>query len=117
MATTQATVEIPAAPGGAATRQLAAQLSEGLIAPDDPAYDEARKVWNPERRVVRAEAGATWGEVDRATQPHALAVPGGVVSTTGIPGLTLGGGLSWHSRRRSPGRARAGRRSGPTARM
>jgi FAD/FMN-containing dehydrogenase len=53
---------------------------------------------DPESRVVRAEPGATWGDVDRATQRYGLAVPGGVVSTTGIAGLTLAGGLSWHRR-------------------
>ena len=47
------------------------------------------------RGTVRAEGGATWADVDRETQPFALAVPGGVVSTTGIAGLTLGGGQGW----------------------
>ncbi len=46
-------------------------------------------------RTVRAQAGATWGEVDRETQAFGLVTPGGVVSTTGIAGLTLGGGYSW----------------------
>ncbi|TYO68251.1 FAD-binding oxidoreductase [Bradyrhizobium hipponense] len=46
-------------------------------------------------KTVRAQGGATWGEVNRETQLHGLAVTGGVVSTTGIAGLTLGGGLGW----------------------
>ena len=50
---------------------------------------------DPQRRVVTAEGGATWGMVDQATQPYGLAVPGGVVSDTGIAGLTLGGGMGW----------------------
>ncbi|MBN8958537.1 MAG: FAD-binding oxidoreductase [Rhizobiales bacterium] len=48
-----------------------------------------------ERRTVCAEGGVTWGELNDVTQRHALAVTGGVVSTTGIAGLTLGGGLGW----------------------
>ncbi len=44
---------------------------------------------------VRAQGGATWGDVDREAQAFGLAVPGGVVSTTGIAGLTLSGGLGW----------------------
>jgi FAD/FMN-containing dehydrogenase len=44
-------------------------------------------------RVVHVQAGATWGQVDRATQVHGLATPGGEVSATGVAGLTLGGGL------------------------
>jgi FAD/FMN-containing dehydrogenase len=48
---------------------------------------------------VRAQAGVTWGELDRQTQAFGLAVPGGVVSTTGIAGLTLGGGLGWLRRK------------------
>lgn len=46
-------------------------------------------------KTVRAQGGVTWGEVNRETQLHGLGVTGGVVSTTGIAGLTLGGGLGW----------------------
>jgi FAD/FMN-containing dehydrogenase len=48
---------------------------------------------DPNTRSVRAQAGATWADVDRATQLFGLATPGGEVSETGIAGLTLGGGL------------------------
>lgn len=59
-----------------------------------------RGVWvDPEQRLVRAQGGATWGDVDRESQLYGLAVPGGVVSTTGIGGLTLHGGLG-HLRRK-----------------
>jgi FAD/FMN-containing dehydrogenase len=50
---------------------------------------------DPKARTVRAQGGVTWGELNRETQIHGLAVTGGVVSTTGIAGLTLGGGLGW----------------------
>src|SRR5499427_11132943 len=50
---------------------------------------------DPKHRTVRAQGGATWGEVNRETQLYGLAVTGGVVSSTGIAGLTLGGGLGW----------------------
>jgi FAD/FMN-containing dehydrogenase len=47
------------------------------------------------RRTARAQSGATWADLNRETQLHGLAVTGGVVSTTGIAGLTLGGGIGW----------------------
>jgi FAD/FMN-containing dehydrogenase len=50
---------------------------------------------DPDDRTVRAQGGVTWAEFNRETQLHGLAVTGGVVSTTGIAGLTLGGGLGW----------------------
>jgi FAD/FMN-containing dehydrogenase len=50
---------------------------------------------DPTRRTVRAQGGATWADLNRETQLHGLAVTGGVVSTTGIAGLTLGGGIGW----------------------
>ena len=53
---------------------------------------------DPEHRTARAEPGLTWAEFDRETQAFGLATPGGVVSTTGIAGLTLGGGIGWLGR-------------------
>jgi FAD/FMN-containing dehydrogenase len=46
-------------------------------------------------RTARAEGGVTWAKFNRETQLHGLATTGGVVSTTGIAGLTLGGGIGW----------------------
>jgi FAD/FMN-containing dehydrogenase len=54
---------------------------------------------DPARQTARAEAGLLWGEFDRETQAFGLAAPGGIVSHTGIAGLTLGGGLGWLMRR------------------
>jgi FAD/FMN-containing dehydrogenase len=50
---------------------------------------------DPVARTARAEAGVTWGELDAETQAFGLATTGGVISTTGIAGLTLGGGVGW----------------------
>jgi len=50
---------------------------------------------DPERRTARAQGGVTWGEFNRETQLHGLATTGGTVSTTGIAGLTLGGGFGY----------------------
>ena len=46
-------------------------------------------------RSARAQGGVTWGEFNRETQLHGLATTGGIVSSTGITGLTLGGGVGW----------------------
>src|SRR5438034_7887645 len=50
---------------------------------------------DPSARTARAQGGVTWSELNRETQLHGLAVTGGVVSSTGIAGLTLGGGIGW----------------------
>jgi FAD/FMN-containing dehydrogenase len=143
---------------------LAKTLHGGLIGPDDPGYDDARKVWNglidkrpaalarcadeadvataiafarrhglplavrggghnvagfgtcdgglvidlsPMKgitvdvaaRTARAQGGLTWAEFDKATQQYGLATTGGLVSTTGVAGFTLGGGIGWLMRK------------------
>lgn len=54
---------------------------------------------DPQARVAKAQPGVTWAELDAATAEHGLATPGGFVSTTGIAGLTLNGGLGYLSRK------------------
>jgi len=143
---------------------LQQELRGSLIQPGDPAYDEARRVWNgmidrypalivrcadvadvmtsvrfarahqlplavrggghnvagfgtcdagmvidmgpmkgvhvdPVGRTARAQAGLTWGELDHETQAFGLATTGGLVTTTGIAGFTLGGGIGWLMRK------------------
>ncbi|HZR42573.1 MAG TPA: FAD-binding oxidoreductase [Ktedonobacteraceae bacterium] len=53
---------------------------------------------DPSARTVRVEGGCTWGEVDHATHAFGLATPNGFISTTGVGGLTLGGGIGYLSR-------------------
>jgi FAD/FMN-containing dehydrogenase len=50
---------------------------------------------DPHARTARVQPGVVWAELNRETQLHGLAVTGGVISTTGVAGLTLGGGLGW----------------------
>ncbi len=48
-----------------------------------------------EKQIAEVQTGATWGDFDKATQQHGLASTGGLISTTGVAGLTLGGGVGW----------------------
>ena len=146
--------------GDATVSDLRDALRGEVVVPGDPAYDEARSVWNgmidrhpaivarcastsdvvaaigfarsegltvavrggghnvagnatcdgglvidlspmkairvdAEKRTVRAQGGLTWGELDAETQAFGLATTGGLVTTTGIAGFTLGGGIGW----------------------
>ncbi len=53
---------------------------------------------DPERRVARVQGGCDWGDFDHAAHGFALATPGGIISTTGVAGLTLGGGIGYLAR-------------------
>ncbi|WP_213958586.1 FAD-binding oxidoreductase [Variovorax sp. dw_954] len=54
---------------------------------------------DPQARTVRVEGGCTWGDVDHATHAFGMATPCGIISTTGVGGLTLGGGIGHLSRK------------------
>jgi len=53
---------------------------------------------DPGKRIARAQGGATWGNFNDATHEHSLATTGGIISTTGVAGLTLGGGIGYLTR-------------------
>ena len=72
-------------------------LCEGGVVLDVRGLDDIEV--DAERRIVRAGGGSTWAQVDAATQAHGLATTGGRVSTTGVAGLTLGGGSGWLERK------------------
>jgi FAD/FMN-containing dehydrogenase len=54
---------------------------------------------SPQQHIVRADAGCTWGDVDHATVGFGMATPSGFISSTGVAGLTLGGGIGYLTRR------------------
>jgi FAD/FMN-containing dehydrogenase len=75
----------------------------GLSTADDALLIDLRPMCgirvDPDARVAGAQAGALLGEMDAATQEYGLAVPAGIVSHTGLAGLTLGGGIGWIMRK------------------
>jgi FAD/FMN-containing dehydrogenase len=164
MATPAKTAHEPIRVGRPAVEELATGFRGDLIDPDDPAYEQHRRIWNgsidrhpaliarctgvedveaavrfarthgllvavrggghsfpgysvcdggmvidlsPMKRIrvdtatrtARVDAGVLLGELDRETQAYGLAVPAGIVTHTGIAGLTLGGGIGWIMRK------------------
>ena len=82
----------PAIRGGGHNAAGLAMLDDGLVI--DVSGMKGIFV-EPAARTVIAQTGLTWGEFDRETHVHGMATTGGLVSTTGIAGLTLGGGVGW----------------------
>jgi FAD/FMN-containing dehydrogenase len=74
-----------------------ASLTDGGLVVDMRAMNAVTV--DPETRIATVAGGATWADVDGACQPHGLVTTGGRVSTTGVAGLTLGGGSGWLERK------------------
>ena len=88
---------LPLSVRGGGHNVAGAALSDGGITID---MSQRRAVEvDPARGAVRVEPGATWKDVDAATQPHGLVVPSGIISATGVAGFTLGAGFGWTSRK------------------
>mgnify|MGYP001341666856 CR=1 FL=1 len=102
VADVQATVKfaqargLPVAIRGGGHNVAGSAVCDGGIVIDLAAMKSIRV--DPRARRARAEGGVLWGEYDHETQAFGLASPGGAVSTTGIAGLTLGGGFGYLSR-------------------
>jgi FAD/FMN-containing dehydrogenase len=88
---------LPLAVRGGGHNVAGTALADGGVVVDLSRMKDVRV--DPERRTVRAGGGVTIGELDEETQKFGLAAPMGVVSETGIAGLTLNGGLGWMRRK------------------
>jgi FAD/FMN-containing dehydrogenase len=85
--------DVPLSVRGGGHNVAGSSVCDGCLVVDLSLMKEVRV--DPESKIVRAAGGATIGDLDRATQAHGLAAPMGVVTATGIAGLTLGGGYGW----------------------
>ena len=88
---------LPVAIRGGGHNVSGSALCDGGVVIDFSAL--RRVVVDPGRRIAIAEPGALWSDFDRASQAHGLAAPAGIVTHTGLAGLTVGGGFGWLSRR------------------
>src|ERR687889_383833 len=77
--------------------ELAGSFIGAVLEPGATGFEEARKIHNGliDRRPAVVEGGVLWKEFNREAQLHGLATTGGVIGTTGVAGLTLGGGIGW----------------------
>jgi hypothetical protein len=82
--------------GGAHNGGGLGSVNDGVVADLSPLRDVSV---DPDTRTVRVGGGCIWSEVDAATHEHGLAVPCGIISSTGVGGLTLGGGIGHLTRR------------------